>query len=72
MTFHQWMNEASASLLRRCGMTADCLPDVDYQGLYRTGNTPDEAACFVIRNGAGLNTDGLSDGDYAEMLCRED
>jgi hypothetical protein len=68
LTFEEWMKQVDAAVAKRCGLSAQDLPDVDYHGLYRTGDSPDEAARYAIRNAADLDTDGGDDGDYEDML----
>jgi hypothetical protein len=47
-TFKQWKAEVDEEIAAQCGMISDDLPDVDYRGLYETGNTPAEAADYAI------------------------
>ena len=49
-TFAAWKKEVDAVLRRKTGMPSSALPDVDYWGLYVTGNTPEEAADFAYQN----------------------
>jgi hypothetical protein len=56
-SFENWRREVDRVIADVVGMTADDLPDVDYRGLYATGNTPEEAAVFVVGNAADLPED---------------
>lgn len=47
-SFEQWQRDVDSVLSGAVGVTSDCLPDVDYWGLYQTGNTPSEAARYVL------------------------
>lgn len=49
-TFDQWKARVDEIVRERVIVGCDDLPDVDYRGLYQTGNTPEEAADFVIQN----------------------
>lgn len=52
-TFEKWMREVDNAIDRKTGgfgFGHELLPDVDYRGLYQTGNTPDEAADFAVEN----------------------
>lgn len=48
-SFSQWKKEVDEEIAARCGMISDDLPDVDYRGLYQTGDTPAEAAEYAIQ-----------------------
>lgn len=49
-SFETWKRQVDAVLLKHTGLTSDDLPDVDYRGLYATGDTPSEAAHYVVQN----------------------
>jgi len=49
-TFEEWLKEVDENLVDICCLTHERLPDVDYIGLYKTGNTPAEAADFAVQN----------------------
>ena len=68
LSFQDWMDRVDVSLKAVVSMVLRDLPDVDYWGLYTTGNGPNEAALYVLRNALDLDTDGLNDGEWAEML----
>jgi hypothetical protein len=48
MNFEKWKEEVDRKLIKLCGLDSGCLPDVDYWGLYQTGDTPIEAAKYAL------------------------
>jgi hypothetical protein len=50
LSFQHWRIRVDEELVARCGLPGDALPDVDYWGLYLTGDTPEQAAEYVIQN----------------------
>lgn len=51
-TFSAWKRAVDEELRRRVGMPSSCLPDVDYWGLYTTGDTPQMAAQYALDEAA--------------------
>ena len=49
-SFESWKGDVDDICIQKYGMPSDSFPDVDYIGLYKTGNTPEEAVEFVIEN----------------------
>ena len=49
-SFRDWRKAVDGELVRLCGLPSSALPDVDYWGLYVTGDTPEEAARFALDN----------------------
>jgi hypothetical protein len=47
-SFSAWKAGVDAEIRKRTGMISDDLPDVDYRGLYETGDSPAEAAEYAI------------------------
>lgn len=43
MTFNQWRRLVDAEVSKQCGLTADCLPDIDFWAYYYDGIDDDEA-----------------------------
>lgn len=56
-SFANWKCEVDKILIKVVGLPSEHLPDVDYRGLYNTGNSPKEAAEFCIQE--GLDSDFL-------------
>jgi len=49
--FDQWMEKVDYCVaMLFCGLSTSDLPDVDFWGLFDGGDTPEEAALFVIEN----------------------
>lgn len=46
--FGGWKAATDSALAAVCGMISDDLPDVDYFGLWKSGNTPNQAARFAL------------------------
>lgn len=49
-SFEDWKKLVDAELEKRCGMSSEDLPDVDYRGMYAVGDTPAVAARQAIAN----------------------
>ena len=50
MSFTEWKVKVDAYLTKKYGLVSDDLPDIDYRGLYESGDSPSEAAKEAIRN----------------------
>jgi len=49
--FDQWMEKVDYCVaMLFCGLSTSDLPDVDFWELFDGGDTPEEAALFVIEN----------------------
>lgn len=51
--FHVWKNKVDKELVRMCGIESEFLPDVDYYGMWSTGDTPKEAAEYAFQYAKG-------------------
>ncbi len=49
-TFKEWKCLVNREISKRCGLTGDDLPDVDYYSMYEDETPPAEAAEEAIRN----------------------
>jgi len=50
ISFEEWKKKVDESLLKKCNMACDDLPDWDYWNAWDAGVTPSEAAKQVIKN----------------------
>lgn len=48
-TYDEWKRLVDEVIRGRVGVSADDLPDVDYDGLFQSGNTPNQAARFALK-----------------------
>lgn len=52
-TFSQWKTEVDRELVKLCDIPSEFLPDVDYYGMWKTGQTPKEAADYALEYAKG-------------------
>lgn len=48
--FESWKRRVDNELLKLSGMISDDLPDADYWSMFENGDTPKQAAKYVIRH----------------------
>lgn len=44
LTFEEWMRQVDNWLIRKIGLTSECLPDYCYRDCWLAGDSPAEAA----------------------------
>lgn len=61
LSFEDWTKAVDKQIRKRCWLSSDDLPDVDYRGMYESGMSPKETAIFAIRNAADMDTNDESE-----------
>lgn len=49
MTFEEWKHAVDLAIQRKCGLSADDMPEWDYWSAYDDGVSPSKAAAMAIR-----------------------